>query len=71
MTVSLSDRQLRLINNALNEGLHGLGSDEVPPALGAPHAQMLLRTVAAILDGDNAGVTTGMTTGSVYFDNLR
>jgi hypothetical protein len=70
-TLSLPRRQLGLINNALNEGLHGFGSEEVPPALKGRQARSLLKTVGSILDKVSGDPPSRMGSGSEYFDHLR
>jgi hypothetical protein len=70
-TFSLSERQLVLINNALNEGLHGFGSDEVPPELKGRPARSLLKAVGSILDNLSNSVPGSAASRSDYFDHLR
>jgi hypothetical protein len=69
--LSFSERQLELINNALNEGLHGFGSDEVPSELKGRQARSLLKAVGSILDNVSGNPSSRTRSGSEYFDHLR
>lgn len=49
--MAVTTSQLVLVNNALNEGLHGLRADEVPLRLQTAEARALLDAVHGILGG--------------------
>jgi hypothetical protein len=49
--VAFTEPQLLLVNNALNEALHGIAPDYVAPGFRAVDAKALLDSVGTILDG--------------------
>lgn len=70
-SVAASVDELRLINNALNEALNGLGADEVPLHLQSAEARALLDAVHAIHDETAAVASTSARPGHPDVDHIR
>jgi hypothetical protein len=73
IVVGMTEDQLLLVNNALNEVLNGLAIADFETRLGADRRQAaaLLAAVGAVLDQRAPEAASLGTSGSDYFDRLR
>ena len=69
----MTEDQLLLVNNALNEVLNGIAISDFETRLGTDRRQVaaLLVTVGAVLDQLAPGAAIDGTSTSEYFDHLR
>ena len=73
IVVGMTENELLLINNALNEVLNGLAIADVTARFGADRGglEALLDSVGAIVDTLAADTAAGSASGNPYFDRLR
>jgi len=71
VVMPMTQADLVLINNALNEALNGLPEEDVAPHLRGTEARSLLNAVGSIFDGTLDGGKTGGAPGHESIEHLR